>query len=78
MHIIGIELIDGKEHIIKNLKKKGDRLSDGSEFNGWYPFCRYNSNEKNPPTVNSSITFDIGYDFYKLDENTDKLIYIYT
>ena len=74
MHIIGIELIDGKEHIIKNLKKKGDRLSDGSEFNGWYPFCRYNSNEKDPPTVNSSITFDIGYDFYKLDEKTDKLI----
>lgn len=74
MHIIGIELIGGKEHIIKNLKKKGDRLSDGNEFNGWYPFCRYNSNEKEPPTVNSSITFDIGYDFYKLDENTDKLI----
>lgn len=74
MHIIGIELIDGKEHIIKNLKKKGDRLSDGSEFNGWYPFCRYNSNENEPPKVNSSITFDIGYDFYKLDEKTDKLI----
>lgn len=74
MHIIGIELIDGKEHIIKNLKKKGDRLSDGGEFNGWYPFCRYNSNEKDPPAVNSSITFDIGYDFYKLDEKTDKLI----
>lgn len=75
MHIIGIELIDGKEHIIKNLRKKGDKLSNGDFFNGWYPFCSYNnSNNANPPEVNSPITFNVDYDFYKFDSETDKTI----
>ena len=75
MHIIGIELIDGKECIIKNLKKKGDILSNGKTFNGWYPFCSYdNSNNVNPPEVNSQIAFTVEYDFYKLDSETDKNI----
>ena len=34
MHLIGIELIDCKNTIFKNLKKKGDRLSNGDIFNG--------------------------------------------
>ena len=66
MHIIGIQLIDGKDSIIKNLKKKGDKLSDESIFNRWYPFCSYDTDIKEPPEIGSSIQFDINYDFYKI------------
>lgn len=74
MHIIGIELIDGKEHIMKNLKKKGDVLSNGEVFNGWYPFCSYNPNNTEPPKVYSTKTFGVDYDFYKLNSKADKKI----
>ena len=74
MHIIGIELLDGKKHIIKNLKKKGDKLQNEKTFNGWYPFCSYNSNNSEPPKVCSTIIFDINSDFYRLDSKTNKNI----
>lgn len=70
MHIIGIQLIDGKDSIIKNLKKKGDKLSDESIFNGWYPFCSYDTDIKEPPEIGSSIQFDINYDFYKISPDS--------
>lgn len=65
MHLIGIELIDCRNDIFKNLKKKGDVLPNGEVFNGWYPFCNYSSSDK-PPAVDKTIQFDIPNSFYNI------------
>ena len=72
MHIIGIQLIDGKDNIIKNLKKKGDKLSDGTSFNGWYPFCSFGTEKdlSELPKIGSSIQFGVNYDFYDISPET--------
>lgn len=73
MHLIGIELIDCKNTIFKNLKKKGDKLSNGKIFNGWYPFCGYEKNETPPSFDDDNITYLVPQRFYK-SNNTDKFI----
>ena len=60
MHIIGIELINDKKNIFKNLIYKD------SNNNGWYPFCKYD-NCNIPPSVDEPIDFIIPYSFYKLN-----------
>lgn len=73
MHLIGIELIDCKNNIFKNLKKKGDVLSTGEVFNGWYPFCGYEENKNPPSSENIDITYQIPQNFYK-SRNNNKFV----
>ena len=62
MHIIGIQILSGESHILKNLKP------------GWYPFCSYNSSNSEPPKPKESLKFDVNYNFYKLVSETNKKI----
>lgn len=65
MHIIGIELLNDKKNIFKNLNHKN------ANFNGWYSFCSYDSCEK-PPKIDSPISFYVSDNFYKFkNSNTN-------
>lgn len=68
MHIIGIELLDDKKDIFKNLKHKN------KNFNDWYSFCGYDYCEK-PPKIDSPISFYVSDNFYKF-KNSDTNINI--
>ena len=66
MHIIGIELLDDKKNIFKNLKHKN------KNFNGWYSFCGYDSCEKTPK-IDSHISFYVSDNFYKFKSSNTNI-----
>ncbi len=57
MHLIGIELLDGKDSVIKNLKDK------------WYPFV-FCEQLKEPPTIDTELDFETFDNFYTYNMNS--------
>lgn len=60
MHLIGIEIIDGEQSVIKNLKK------------GWYPFVCCDSLNKSPD-CNEILDFEKYRNFYTNDNISPKI-----